>query len=209
MREEQVKILVVDDEEGVRHLLQRILQERGYEVITAADGEEALYVVSQGEADVVLLDIKMPGMSGMEVLDELAAQYPDVCVVMVTAVADTETAVSALKRGAYDYITKPFNRDSVLQKVQEAIQRWSQRLQDKRRYLQLKESFTEQTKRMQEQFAELVNSLAREHRLLHELAARQGKAGKALLSELPEELQEPMASVEEFRNALLRILKKG
>ncbi|HEY82459.1 MAG TPA: response regulator [Dehalococcoidia bacterium] len=209
MKEEQVRILVVDDEEGVRNLLQRILQERGYDVLTAADGEEALYVVSQGEADVVLLDIKMPGMSGLEVLDELAAQYPDTCVVMVTAVADTETAVSALKRGAYDYITKPFNRDSVIQKVQEAIQKWSQRLQDKRRYLQLKESFTEQTKRMQEQFAELVNSLAREHRLLHELAARQGKAGKALLSELPQELQEPMASVEEFRNALLRILKKG
>jgi len=209
MRGEQVKILVVDDEEAVRNLLQRILGEWGYDVITAADGEEALYVVSQEEVQVVLLDIKMPGMSGIEVLGRLTAEWPDICAIMVTAVADTETAIKALKMGAYDYITKPFDRDSVIQKVQEAIQKWSQRLRDKRHYLQLKESFTEQTKRMQEQFAELVNSLAREHKLLHELAARQGKDGKALLSELPQELQEPMASVEEFKEALLRILKKG
>jgi len=128
---------------------------------------------------------------------------------MVTYVVDTETAIEALKLGAYDYITKPFDRDDVLQKVLKAIEKWRRQAQEKRRYLQLQESITEKTQRMQEQFTELISSLAREHKLLHELAARQAEGGKSLLSKLPPELQEPMASVEEFSEALLRVLKRG
>ncbi len=78
MTEEQVRVLVVDDEESVRNLLQRILGEPGYQVTTAANGKEALYKVSLGEAEVVLLDIKMPGMSGIEVLSKLSADSPDI-----------------------------------------------------------------------------------------------------------------------------------
>ena len=209
MTEEQVRVLVVDDEEGVRNLLQRILSEAGYQVTTAANGQEALYKVSLGEAEVVLLDIKMPGMSGIEVLRKLTADSPDYCVIMVTAVADIDTAVEALKTGAYDYITKPFDRDGVKQKVQQAIKKWHRQAQEKHRYLQLQESISEKTQRMQEQFTELINSLAREHKLLHELAGRQAGGGKSLLSGLPPELQEPMSSVEEFRDALLKILKRA
>lgn len=209
MAREQTKVLVVDDEEGVRNLLQRLLSEAGYKVVTAADGEEALYVVSQGEVEVVLLDIKMPVMSGTEALAKITAEYPDVCVLMVTAVGEVQTAVEALKLGAYDYITKPFNREEVVQKVQKAIGKWEQQLQDKHRSLQLQEKFTEQTKRMQEQFNELVNSLAREHKLLQEAAAGQGRAGVAMLNELPPELREPISSIEEFRDAMLKILKKA
>lgn len=208
MAAEQVRILAVDDEEVVRNLLQRTLAEAGYDVTTAADGEEALSAVSQGEVKVVLLDIKMPGMSGIEVLGKLTTDWPDICVIVVTAVVDTQTAVEALKMGAYDYITKPFNRDNVVRKVQEAIERWNYQLQDRRRYLQLKESITEQTQRMQEQFMELLNSLTREQKLLHKLATMQAKDSKSLLSELPPELQEPISSVEEFRDALLRILRR-
>ena len=208
MAAEQVRILVVDDEEVVRNLLQRTLTEAGYDVTTAADGEEALSAVSQGEVEVVLLDIKMPGMSGIEVLGKLTTDWPDICVIVVTAVVDTQTAIEALKMGAYDYITKPFNRDNVVRKVQEAIEKWNYQLQDRRRYLQIKESITEQTQRMQEQFMELLNSLTREQKLLHKLATIQAKDGKSLLSELPPELQEPVSSVEEFRDALLRILRR-
>lgn len=208
MAVEQLRILVVDDEETVRNLLQRTLAEAGYSVTTAANGEETLSAVSQGEVEVVLLDIKMPGMSGIEVLGKLTADWPDICVIIVTAVVDTQTAVEALKMGAYDYITKPFKRDEVVKKVQEAIEKWNYQLQDKRRYLQLKESITQQTQRMQEQFTELVNSLIREHKLLHKLATMQAKDSKLLLSELPPELQEPISSVEEFRDALLRILRR-
>jgi DNA-binding NtrC family response regulator len=208
MAAEQVRILVVDDEEVVRNLLQRTLTEAGYDVTTAADGEEALSAVSQGEVEVVLLDIKMPGMSGIEVLGKLTTDWPDICVIVVTAVVDTQTAIEALKMGAYDYITKPFNRDNIVRKVQEAIEKWNYQFQDRRRYLQIKENITEQTQRMQEQFMELLNSLTREQKLLHKLATMQAKDSKSLLSELPPELQEPVSSVEEFRDALLRILRR-
>lgn len=209
MTVERLRVLVVDDEEAVRNLLQRILQEVGYEVTTAANGQEALYKVSLQEAEVVLLDIKMPGMSGIEVLRKLTADSPDYCVIMVTAVTDMQTAVEALKLGAYDYITKPFDRDEVKQKLGAAIEKWQRLTQEKHRYLELSKSLTERTQLMQEQFAELVSSLAREHKLLHQLAVRQSDGGKALLSKLPKELQEPIDSVEEFRDAMLRILKRA
>lgn len=206
---EQGKILVVDDEETVRNLLQRLLSEAGYEVVTAANGEEALCRVSQGEVNVVLLDIKMPGMSGTEALAKITAEYPDVCVLMVTAVVEVQTAVETLKLGAYDYITKPFNRDDVIKKLREAITKWKSQVQDRQHSLKLKERFAEQTQQMQEQFNELINSLSREHKLLQEAAARQGRAGIAMLNELPPELREPISSIEEFRDAMLKILKKA
>lgn len=209
MTEKQVRILVMDDEEAVRNLLKRILEEVGYDVITAANGEEALYTLYQKEVEMALLDIRMPGISGIEVLGKLTSDWPDICVIMVTAVLDAQTAVQAMKMGALDYITKPFNRDDVVQKVHKALEKWNLNLKEKRQYLELKKSFTEQTKRMQEQFAELVNSLAREHRLLQELAVKQVKGSKSLLSDLPPELQKPIATVEEFKDALLKILRRG
>ena len=126
---------------------------------------------------------------------------------MVTAVANVQTAVEAMKLGAYEYITKPFDQDEMLHKIRLATEKWQEQLQDKHSYLQIEQNITEQTRQMQDNFAELVNSLTREHRLLQQLAAKQGRGGKSLLSGLPPELQEPIASVEEFRNALLRILK--
>ncbi len=176
---------------------------------TAANGKEASYKVSLGEVEVVLLDIKMPEMSGIEVLSKLTAESPDICAIMVTSVVETETAVEAMKLGAYDYILKPFDRDDVLQKVLRAIESWKRRLQEKHRYLELQKSIMEKTQLMQEQFTELLNSLARENQLLHELAGKQVGGGKELLSKLPKELQEPMSSVEEFKDALLRILRRS
>jgi len=95
----------------------------------------------------------------------------------------------------------------VKQKVDSVIKRWHLRLQEKQRYMQISEKFMEQTQRMKEQFAELVSSLAREHKLIHELAAKQAQGSKSLLLRLLVELQEPILSVEEFRDTLIRILK--
>jgi len=148
-------------------------------------------------------------MSGIELLGKLTTDWPDVCVIMATAILDTKTAVEAMKMGAYDYITKPFDRSDVVQKVHKAIEKWRQQMKEKSHYLHLKERFTEQTQRMQEQFAELVSSLAREHKLLHKLAVRQIGNGKSSLKELPPELREPIDSVEEFKDALIRVLKNG
>jgi len=209
MADKKIKVLAVDDEETVRVLLQRILQNAGYDAFTAADGTEALSVIAGGDIDVVLLDINMPGLSGVDVLGKINTDWPDVCVIMVTAVVDVQTAVEAMKLGAYDYITKPFDQSEVLLKIREAIRKWQEQLQDKQHYLQLEQSIAEQTGRMQGNFAELVESLAREHRLLQQLAAKRGAGAKSLLADLPPELQQPIASVEEFRDALLRILKRA
>lgn len=207
MTEELGRLLVVDDEESVRNLLQRILQGAGYTVDTAADGREVLAKISELEIAVVLLDIKMPGMSGMEVLQQLTANRPDICVVMVTAVADLQTAVESMKLGAYDYITKPFNQNDVVLKVRKALETRHLLLENERRRFELEERVGEQAERLQQLFAELVGTLAREHKLIYSQAHRQ-RGGKELLSKLPKELQQPMSSVEEFSEALLRILKR-
>ena len=207
MTSDRIKILIVDDEETVRMLFRRVLQAAGYDVATAADGKEALAVIADSDIDVVLLDINMPGLSGIDVLGKISTDWPNVCAIMVTAVADVQTAVAAMKLGAYEYITKPFDQDEMLHKIRLATEKWQEQLQNKQSYLQIEQNIAEQTRQMQDNFAELVSSLAREHRLLQQLAAKQGHGGKSLLSGLPPELQEPIASVEEFRNALLRILK--
>jgi len=202
MADLNTKVLVVDDEETVRVLLERILQAAGYETVIAANGEEALSVIADGDIDVVMLDVNMPGLSGVEVLGKISTDWPDLCIIMVTAVADVQTAVTAMKLGAYDYITKPFNQDEALRKIHQAIMNWQERLK-------LRQGIAEKTKQLQDNFAELVASLSREHKLLQQLAAKEKTSGKSLLSGLPPELQEPIASVEEFRDALLRILKKS
>jgi len=209
MNREQERVLVVDDEETVRDLLQRVMKEAGYDVVTAANGRDALDKLSQLNAGVVLLDMRMPGMSGMEVLQEITTNWPETCVVMVTAVADTQTAIDAMKLGAYDYIIKPFNRDEVVQKVQEAIEKRELGLQRKHFLVELQQSVTEQSEQMQAQFNELVRTLAREHKLIYELTMKQPENAKSALSRLPPELQGPMSSIEEFSDALLKILRRG
>ncbi len=205
----KIKVLVVDDEATVRVLFQRILQAAGYDAVIAADGKEALSVIADGDINVVLLDIKMPGLSGIDVLGKISTDWPNVCVIMVTAVADVQTAVAAMKLGAYDYITKPFDQDELLRKIRQSIERWQEQLQDKQHLLQLEQNINEQTRRMQEQFTELINSLGREHQLLLQLAEKQKTKGKSLLAGLPPELQRPISTVKEFRDALLRILKRS
>ncbi len=208
MAEEEGRLLIVDDEASVRNLLQRTLEKAGYNVVTAADGQEALDKMSQLNIEVVLLDIRMPGISGMEVLRKLTIDRPETVVIMATAVGDAQTAVEAMKLGAYDYITKPFNPDDVVLTVRRAIEKRALLLENERHRLRLEERVRDQAKRLQELFGELVETLAREHKLMYRLSAHQ-KGGKALLSRLPPELQEPMSSVEEFRDALLRILKRS
>ncbi len=203
------RVLVVDDEENIRKLLQQTLEGAGYDVVTAANGQEALDKVSQLQIEAVLLDIKMPGMSGMEVLQQITTNWPDVCVVMATAVGDAQTAVETIKLGAYDYITKPFNRDDMVLKVQKAIEKRHLLLENERHRLDLEKRVTGQAERLQQQFVELVETLAREHKLLYKLAEHQRGGARSLFKKLPKELQEPMSSVEEFSEALLRILKKG
>ncbi|MDV2496649.1 MAG: response regulator [bacterium] len=105
------KILVVDDEEFFCKELRRFLEGKGYDVLEAYSGEEALEVYSQERPDVVLLDIRMPGKDGLETLKELKDLDPEASVIMVTAVNEEEPARQAMSEGAFEYITKPIDRD--------------------------------------------------------------------------------------------------
>jgi len=205
---EQERILVVDDEESVRNLIQRTLQEAGFNVVSVTNGQEALDTISQMNIELVLLDIKMPGMSGLDVLDKLRDNWPDIAVIMATAVGDAQTAVDTMKRGAYDYLTKPFNRDDLVLKVQRAFEKKLLQHENERYRLDIERRVAEQAGQLKQQFSELVETLAREHKLLYKLAHNQ-KGGKEMLSKLPPELQTPMSSVEEFSEALLKILRKA
>ncbi len=105
------KILVVDDERGVCRELRKFLEEKGYDVVEAYSGEEALEAYKQESPDVVLLDIRMPDKDGVETLHELKALDPDASVIMVTAVHEEDIAKQAMAEGAFDYITKPINSE--------------------------------------------------------------------------------------------------
>lgn len=115
------RILVVDDEEMNRDLLQQILTREGYEVETAASGQEALALLRDTTFHIVLSDLRMPGMSGVDVIRELKTLAPFTTGIIHTAYASVETAVEAMKAGAYDYVTKPVRRDELLVVIQRAL----------------------------------------------------------------------------------------
>jgi len=107
-------VLVVDDEEVMRDILGSLLAKEGYRVKLASSGEEGLEVGRREPVDVAIVDVMLPDMSGVEVLDALKRADPEMVVLMITAFASVETAITAMKRGAFDYITKPFKNDEVL-----------------------------------------------------------------------------------------------
>jgi DNA-binding NtrC family response regulator len=119
------RILVVDDEMIVCESCKRILEEEGYEVEIALSGREALEKFKENPSDVVITDLKMPGMDGMEVLTIFRRDYPDAIVIMITGYSTVETAVEAMKLGAFDYIPKPFTPDEVSIVVKKAIEKKS------------------------------------------------------------------------------------
>jgi len=119
------RILIVDDEKNIRLMLAHCLEPLGFEIDTAVNGEEALTKVVNEDYGLTLMDIRLPGMSGMEVLRRIRELRPDIRVIVITAYGTIETAVKAMKLGAADFIQKPFApqeiRDAVLQVVAESM----------------------------------------------------------------------------------------
>ncbi len=107
-------VLLVDDEDTIRLFLEKTLREEGYEALTAATGTEALERTRGELPDLVLLDLKLPDMSGLDVLRQIKEEVPEVCVIMLTAFGDIETAVTAMKKGAFDFVSKPVNLEQLL-----------------------------------------------------------------------------------------------
>ncbi len=117
----EARILVVDDEHLIRWTLEQNLTKEGYEVLLAETGEEAVKKVGEEAPDLALLDIKLPGMDGYEVLEKVLKIDPDIIVIMITAYEDVEKVVKAMRLGAFDYITKPFDFSKVRLSTQKAL----------------------------------------------------------------------------------------
>ena len=116
------RILVVDDDESLRRVMQVQLEDLGYDVASAADGDSALRSLAVSARELVISDLKMPGMSGIELLRKVRAGYPETLVIVVTAFGTVESAVEAMKLGAHDYITKPVHADALELSVGKALQ---------------------------------------------------------------------------------------
>ena len=117
------RILIVDDEPYIREILSRWLIDEGYECEQAADAAEALETLSRADFALMISDIRMPGRSGLELLDEATASYSDLAIIMLTAVDDRDTAIRTLEVGAYGYVIKPFDRNELLINVVNALER--------------------------------------------------------------------------------------
>ncbi len=117
------KVLVVDDERGMREFLTIMLQKEGYDVTSAGSGKEALEYIAQKAYDIVITDVRMPNITGVDVLKTVKECSPETVVIIVTAYASTETAVEAMKQGAYDYITKPFKIEEIKLIIRNALEK--------------------------------------------------------------------------------------
>ena len=122
---EIAKLLVVDDEEEFLETLAKRLRARSFEVKTATSGEKALATLEEYSADVVLLDVRMPGMGGVETLCAIKDRCPEVETIIYTGYADTKTAMSVMEMGAFDYLVKPIPIDELVYKIQDAHKRRS------------------------------------------------------------------------------------
>lgn len=152
--------LVVDDEPRLRRVIAHLLEVDGFRVREAATGVEALREMEADPAPLVISDLRMPEMDGVTLLPHLLERWPDTAVVMVSAVADVETAVQCLKLGALDYVSKPFNLGEVRARVDQALQRRQLRLELQGYRAELEARVHAQERRIKELFLDRVEALA-------------------------------------------------
>ena len=159
-----LSILVIDDEEIIREVIGQLLQREGYEVSTVTNGEEGLELAKGQSFDLVLLDLMLPGMGGMETLSEFVENYPETVVIMLTAYASIQTAVSATKKGAFDFVTKPFKNDELLLIIKNGLEK--QKLVQENQQLK-------KTLRTQASFQNIIGKSEKMHQLF-ELVSQVG-----------------------------------
>jgi two-component system sensor histidine kinase/response regulator len=177
------QILVIDDERGLREGCRRALARYGYPVDVAATGREGLALVREGKHGLVLLDVMMPDVSGIELLATIREQDPEIVCIIITGYATVELAIEAMKLGAYDFLAKPFSDDNLLLAVQKALEK--RRLEQKARRLQWVEEEAER--------------LGREKDLLEEL----DRVKSAFMRKVAHELRAPIAAIESFMLSIL------
>ena len=156
----KIKVLIVDDEAGIRDILSRKLSSAGFQCQSAPDGSTAMKLLKSSRADLVLLDVTMPGKSGAAVLKDIRAKYPDIAVIMVTAVADVQVVISLMKAGASDYVIKPVELNVLLFSIDRALEKRRLILENREYQLHLEQKVARQTKKIRQSFLNAITSLA-------------------------------------------------
>jgi putative nucleotidyltransferase with HDIG domain len=156
---EREKILIVDDEKTVRRSLNKCLTMNGFSCEEASNAEEAMATLQKKPADLVILDVMMPGTSGSELLPKLKRSFPDTAVVMATAVVEPDIIVNCMKNGAHDYITKPFDVNQLVTNIHTVLDKRNLELNLKEKSHVLEGKVAEQAKELQKLFIDAVESL--------------------------------------------------
>ena len=154
------KILVVEDNADILNILKRILSKDGYEVLTASDGLQAIDIVRNRIPDLVLLDIMLPGISGLNLLSGIKKEYPDTAVIMTTAMSDADTVMKCMRQGAYDYFTKPFDLYNITNGVRKALLHRKLELENRAFQKDLAEKVKVQSDKIRSSFINSITSLA-------------------------------------------------
>jgi putative nucleotidyltransferase with HDIG domain len=152
--------LIVDDEPRLRQVLMHLMRNEGFTCVEAGNGEDALALLAEHPVTLVMSDLRMPRMDGLELLRHTRARWPDVAVVMITAVADVEVAVSCLAIGAMDYLTKPFHLEEVRARVDQALEKRRLVIENRGYQESLQEKVAVQARRLEELFLASIQSLA-------------------------------------------------
>jgi putative two-component system response regulator len=153
-------ILVVDDEEGIRRFLAQKLSGEGYRCAEAANGDEALAALLKDPVSLVILDVRMPGRSGVEILSEIKSTSPETQVIMATAVGEISTVVECMRLGAYDYLSKPFSSTDVVLSVRRALATRTMELELRDYHENLAQKVEEQARKIRDSFLSSVTALA-------------------------------------------------
>lgn len=152
--------LIVDDEPRLRQVLIHLMRNDGFTCLEAGNGEAALALLEQHSVNLIMSDLRMPRMDGLELLRQTRARWPDVAVVMITAVADVDVAVSCLAIGAMDYLTKPFHLEEVRARVAQALEKRRLVLENRGYQESLQAKVAVQARRLEELFLASIQSLA-------------------------------------------------
>src|SRR5882762_6821692 len=155
------RILVVDDEEPIREIVTAMLHSSGYQCQQAASGKQALALLTSGDSfELVLSDLMMADMDGIGLLERTKEKYPDMPVVMVTAVHDISVALAAIRNGAYDYLLKPFEREQLLNAVRRALENRRLKLENRAYQTNLEALVAQRTEQLRQALGELEKSYA-------------------------------------------------
>ena len=173
LAEVPISVLVVDDEEPIRNALKKFLTQQGYDVVTAASGDEALRALQRQKITVVLLDVRMPGKSGIDLVPHILEIEPSVAVLMLTAVNDATTAALCMQRGAMDYLTKPVDLSDLARAILRAIRRRDSQIEQANLNQWLKEEVAVRTAELRRERAKLERlSVATLEALVNALEAK-------------------------------------